>query len=127
MQQEETLENQNSEDEKQKVWNKLLGLKPYSVIVTHNFWGGSRYEAGFRPITILAENVEKARQFAIDNLELVEEHFRSKKVFRGKRKVWLIRRSETYRLKEIDIKGASGATWSPGAGYNPQGEYVKYG
>ena len=127
MQKEETLENQNSEDEKQKVWNKLLGLKPYSVIVTHNFWSGSRYEASFRPITILAESADEARQFAIENLELVEEHFRSKKVFRGKRKVWLIRRSETYRLKEIDIKGASGATWRSGTGYNPQGEYVRYG
>lgn len=60
------------------------GNRLFLVRVRGNFYGGKYYEDGVDSIFVLASSPDEAVKIAKDNVNSVEQHFRTKRVHGGK-------------------------------------------
>jgi len=87
----------------EEILNEEVTEKLYMVRVRGNFYGGKYYETGLDSIFVLASSPEEAVKIGKDNVEAVEQHFRTKKVHGGK---LAIAKKDKHHLAPKDILDA---------------------
>ena len=77
--------------------------KLFMVRVRGNFYGGKYYETGIDSLFVSASSPDEAVKIAKDNIEAVEQHFRTKKYHSGK---MAIAKKDKKKFKPEDIVDA---------------------
>ena len=74
--------------------------KIYGVRIRGNFYSGRFYEQGVDIVFVLAESEEEAKKISEDNIAAIEDMFRNKRVYQGRRAIKL---SDKRKFLKSDI------------------------
>lgn len=74
--------------------------KMFMVTIRGNFWGGKYYEDGLDSIFVKAGSDKEAKEIAKMNIDKVEDHFRNKRYWHGKRAIAL---KDKHMFKDSDV------------------------
>ena len=71
--------------------------KIYSITVRGNFYSRYKYQSSMDSISVLANSSEEAVEIAENNIDVITDMFRNKRI--TKRKVRMLRKSETIPVR----------------------------
>ncbi|RLA05144.1 MAG: hypothetical protein DRQ47_01905 [Gammaproteobacteria bacterium] len=131
-----TIDEDHIYDNKKAIWTFELPITSieedasdnhsvWDVYCSHNFWSGSRYEQGWRPVHVIAASKEQAKEIVVNNIDKVEELFRSKYMRKGSGRIRLIRAKEMYHIKPERLGKVEPTMLISGEAMNSDGEMIK--